>query len=127
MVVVGEEVAVEEVEVEVEITIEGHHDIHDLHHRDVGIRQIETAIGGYRQGGILTLIYQAVGAGVVGMIEEGAHVLLDALYLALDHVHLLRHDDVVTLPADPLCPYAEEQVMEEVEGLLIAVMIEQDP
>ena len=61
------------------------------------------------------------------MIEEDAHDLLDVLYLHPDHAQLLRRDDVVTLQADPLHPYVEEQVMEEVEGLPIAVMIEQDP
>ncbi|MCJ1283697.1 hypothetical protein MMC26_003028 [Xylographa opegraphella] len=53
------------------------------------------------------------------MIEEGAHDLLDVLFLPPDHAQLLHQDDVVTLQADLLHPYAEEQVVEEVEGLLI--------
>ena len=61
------------------------------------------------------------------MIEEDAHDLLDVLHLRPDHAQSLRQDDVVTLQADPPHPYAEGQVMEEVEGLLIAVMIAQDP
>ena len=49
---VGVEVAVGAVELEVEIMIEDRHAIHDPHHQDVGIRQIETAIVGHHQGGI---------------------------------------------------------------------------
>ncbi|MCJ1389297.1 hypothetical protein MMC18_002153 [Xylographa bjoerkii] len=59
-------------------------------------------------------------AGVAEMIEEGAHDLLDVLYLPQDHAQLLHQDGVDTLRVDLPHPYAEEQVMEEVEGLLIA-------
>ncbi|MCJ1402765.1 hypothetical protein MMC11_005986 [Xylographa trunciseda] len=60
-------------------------------------------------------------AGVEEMIEEGAHDLLDALYLPHDHDRLLRQDGDDILRAEAPHPYAEEQVMEEVEGLLIVV------
>ena len=61
------------------------------------------------------------------MIEEDTHELTDVLYLLHVRDRLPLQDAVDTLRADPLHPYGEEQVMEEVERLLIVVMIEQDP
>lgn len=61
------------------------------------------------------------------MIEEDAHHLLDAPSLPIDHYQSPRQGDVDTLRAGHQHQYVEEQAIEEVEGLLIVVMIVQDP
>ncbi|MCJ1478486.1 hypothetical protein MMC13_007166 [Lambiella insularis] len=103
-------------------TIEGLPDIPVPHHLDAGSLRRETAIVVHLLGEKLTLTYLAVVEDVEEMIEEDAHHLLDALSRPLDHDQSAPCGDADTLRADHQHLYVEEQVMEEVEGLLIVVM-----